>query len=84
VDNITILGLVAGTLTTVSFLPQIIKIWRSRSTKDISLVMFVIYSVGIFLWLVYGIYINALPVIVTNSVTLVLALAIVIFKIRYK
>ena len=83
-NYITILGLVAGTLTTISFLPQIIKAWKSKSTRDISLGMFAIFSVGVVLWLIYGICINSLPVIVANAVTFVLAFVILIFKIRYK
>ncbi len=51
---VTIVGLVAGFLTTVSFLPQVLRTWKSRSTADISLVMFLIYVTGILLWLIYG------------------------------
>ncbi len=80
----TTLGLVAGTLTTVAFFPQVIKTWRSRSAKDISLGMFSIFSAGVFLWLLYGIHIHAMPVIVSNAVTLVLALTILLFKLRFK
>lgn len=81
---ITIVGLIAGTLTTVSFLPQIIKIWKTKSTKDISLGMFVILCAGIFLWLLYGICINAFPVIIANSAILILVFIILVFKIKYK
>ncbi len=78
------LGLVAGTLTTVAFFPQVIKTWRSRSAKDISLGMFSLFSVGVFLWLLYGIHIGAMPVIVSNAITLLLALTILLFKLRFK
>lgn len=80
----TTLGLVAGTLTTVAFFPQVIKTWRSRSAKDISLGMFSLFSVGVFLWLLYGIHIGAMPVIVSNAITLLLALTILLFKLRFK
>jgi len=83
-NYITVLGLIAGTLTTASFLPQLIKTWKSKSTKDISLGMFIILCVGIFLWIVYGIFIRALPVIVANVTTFILAIAILYFKIKYK
>jgi MtN3 and saliva related transmembrane protein len=83
-DYITVLGLIAGTLTTAAFLPQVIKIWRSKSAKDISLGMFVIFCAGVSLWLVYGIYIHALPVILANLVTFVLALIILVLKIKYR
>jgi len=78
------LGALAGTLTTAAFVPQVLKTWKSRSAEDVSLAMFLIFSVGVLLWLVYGILIGATPIIVANSVTLVLALAILVMKIRYK
>jgi MtN3 and saliva related transmembrane protein len=80
----TTLGLVAGTLTTAAFFPQVIKTWRSRSAKDISLGMFSLFSAGVFLWMLYGIHIGAMPVIVSNAVTLVFALTILLFKLRFK
>jgi MtN3 and saliva related transmembrane protein len=79
-----LLGLLAGTLTTCSFLPQVIKTWRSRSAADISLIMFSLFSFGVLIWLVYGFMIHAAPVIIANAVTLVLALAILIMKVRFK
>lgn len=81
---ITFLGLVAGTLTTIAFLPQVIKIWRSKSAKDVSLEMLILFSIGLFLWLIYGIYLQALPVILANLVTLIFNLIIVGLKIRYR
>ncbi|AFZ20110.1 SemiSWEET transporter [Allocoleopsis franciscana] len=81
---INILGLIAGTLTTIAFLPQLFKTWKSKSAKDVSLVMMITFSVGIFLWIIYGIAIGAMPIIVTNAVTLVLALMILVLKIRYR
>lgn len=83
-DHADTLGLVAGALTTVSFLPQVVKIWRAKSAKDISYAMFLTFSGGVFLWLLYGIAIGATPVIVANAVTFVLALAVVLLKMRYK
>ena len=83
-DYITILGIIAGFLTTLSYLPQVIKIWSTKSTKDISLGMFFILSLGIFLWLIYGILIKDLPLILANSVTFAFTLAILFFKLRYK
>jgi len=83
-DYVTLLGLTAGTLTTISFLPQVIKTWRSKSVKDISIGMFLTYCIGILLWIFYGIYINSVPVIVTNIVTFTLAFLILVMKMRYK
>lgn len=78
------IGLVAGTLTTAAFVPQVAKAWRTRSTSDISLGMFVLFNAGLVLWLVYGVLIDAWPIVLTNVVTLVLALTILFFKLRYK
>lgn len=78
------LGFIAGVLTTMAFVPQVIKTWKSKHARDISLGMFAIFSAGVLLWLFYGIQIESLPVIVANTVTLVLSLTILIFKIRYK
>jgi MtN3 and saliva related transmembrane protein len=78
------LGWIAGTLTTIAFFPQVLKTWRSKSAKDVSLVMMVTFCIGVFLWLVYGLAIQALPVVACNAVTLILAVLIVILKIRYR
>ena len=81
---VTILGLVAGTLTTLSFLPQLLKAWKSRSTHDISIGMFLLLAVGIMLWIVYGIVTADVPVIVANAVTLVFVSLILALKLRYR
>jgi MtN3 and saliva related transmembrane protein len=78
-----LLGLSAGSLTTLSFVPQVIKTWRSKSADDISTGMFAIFSVGLVLWLIYGLYLQSLPIIVSNMVTLVLTVVILILKYRY-
>jgi MtN3 and saliva related transmembrane protein len=83
-DTGTILGICAGILTTGSFIPQVIKIYKTRETKDISMAMFVILAIGIALWLIYGFYIRSLPVIVANAVTLVLSSVVILFKLKYK
>ncbi|OGI52050.1 MAG: hypothetical protein A3B81_04085 [Candidatus Muproteobacteria bacterium RIFCSPHIGHO2_02_FULL_65_16] len=80
----TLLGFAAGALTTVAFVPQVVKTWRTRSTHDISLGMFVLFNTGQVLWLVYGFFISAWPIVVANTVTLALALTILYFKLRYK
>lgn len=83
-NSIAILGYVAGTLTTVAFLPQVIQTWKTKSTKDISLGMFVSFCTGVFLWLIYGFLIESSPVIVTNMATFLLAMIILSLKIKYK
>jgi MtN3 and saliva related transmembrane protein len=80
----TWIGMAAALLTTAAFAPQAIQAWRSRSTRDVSLAMFSMMVAGIALWLVYGILIDDLPLILANTVTLVLAAAILIAKIRFR
>lgn len=83
-ELIDALGWIAGTLTTIAFFPQVLKTWTSKSAKDVSLVMMLTFCIGVFLWLVYGIAIQAMPVIVCNAITLILGGLIVILKIKYK
>lgn len=82
--NVQVIGLVAGSLTTVAFLPQVIKTWRSGSAKDLSLGMFSFFCLGVLLWLVYGIMMRDIPVIAANFATLLLASTILYFKLRFK
>jgi len=84
VKNVEWLGLVAGFLTTIAFLPQVIKTWKTKSARDISLTMFLFFCVGVSLWLVYGILIADIPIIISNILTLLLASSILFFKIKNK
>jgi MtN3 and saliva related transmembrane protein len=77
-------GLAAGVLTTIAFVPQLLKTWRSRSAEDVSLGMLITFCAGVFFWLLYGLFIRSLPVIAANAVTLVLALSILGLKLRYR
>ena len=83
-DGITILGIIAGVLTSSAFFPQLLKAWRTKSTGDVSLWMYVIACTGILLWLIYGLIINSLPLILANAFTLVIAAAILALKIKYR
>jgi MtN3 and saliva related transmembrane protein len=83
-SSIQFLGLVAGTFTTAAFFPQVLKTWRSKSAKDLSLGMFLLFSLGVALWLIYGFIVNDIPVIAANFITLVLACVLLFFKIRYR
>lgn len=83
-DTITLIGLVAGLLTTFSFLPQIIKIIKTKDVKSISLWMTLIYSGGVVLWLIYGFYINNIVLLITNSFSLLFGLIMVYLKLKYK
>ena len=78
-----VLGYLAGALTTVAFVPQVVRIVRTRSARDISWGMFAILSIGVALWLWYGIRLASLPLIVANGVTLALVLTICVLKLRY-
>ncbi len=81
---ILLLGLTAATLTTIAFIPQVIKTWKTKSADDLSLGMYSIFCTGVLLWLIYGILIEDIPVIAANTVTLILALTILFFKFFYK
>lgn len=83
-DTTTLIGLIAATCTTISFLPQVIRVIISKQTRDISLSMYVILSSGVFLWLVYGILKDDMPIITANGITFALSSTILFFKIRYK
>ena len=78
-----ILGYLAGVFTTIAFVPQVVHILRKRSAHDISWGMFFLFSVGITLWLWYGIRLASLPLIAANGVTLALVLTILVLKLRY-
>jgi MtN3 and saliva related transmembrane protein len=80
---INFIGTIAATLTTIAFIPQVIAIIKSKRTKDISLTMYILLFTGLFLWLVYGIAINSLPLIGSNSITSTLVLIILFYKLKY-
>jgi len=82
--SVTIIGLLAGTLTTIAFLPQVIKTWKTKSTKDISLGMFLTFCTGVLLWIIYGTLVKDIPVVIANVATLSLASTILWFKLKYK
>ena len=84
VDSIQIIGLLAGSFTTVAFVPQVIKTYKSRSAKGLSLGMFSIFFTGVALWLIYGLLMQDLPVIAANMITLILAFTLIVFKFRFK
>lgn len=79
----SIIGFVAATLTTISFVPQVIMIWRSRSTHDVSLGMYALFTLGIAMWLAYGLLIHSWPVILANFVTLLLAGTVLLMKLKF-
>jgi MtN3 and saliva related transmembrane protein len=82
--NPDIIGSIAATLTTLSFIPQVIKLLKTRHTKDISLSMYVIFTVGVALWLAYGLMLQRPPIIISNIVTLGLTSIILYLKLKEK
>jgi MtN3 and saliva related transmembrane protein len=78
------LGYVAGVLTTIAFVPQVLQIYKTKSAKDVSLAMFLLFTTGVGMWLLYGIKSNAVPVILANSITLILSGVILFFKYKYR
>ena len=81
-DTTSIIGLCAGMLTTIAFVPQAFKTWRSGMARDTSLFTSVLFTVGVLLWLIYGIALQAVPIIVANAITLTLSALILAMKVR--
>ena len=84
IDSVSILGFIAGALTTIAFFAQVVKTARTKSTRDISLAMVTLTSTGLFLWFIYGLWLRALPIIIVNLASLVLTLTLVVLKLRYR
>lgn len=81
--NIEMIGIAAGALSCTTFLPQVVKTWKTRSTGDVSLLMFIIAAVSTSLWLIYGILINSFSLTFTNAIVLILSLTMLVLKIKY-
>lgn len=82
-NTVDLIGSVAATLTTASFIPQVIKVLRSRHTKDISLGMYATFTIGVAMWLLYGISLSSWPIIIANFITLLLAGSVLVMKLRF-
>jgi MtN3 and saliva related transmembrane protein len=82
--NIEILGVIAGCLSCLTFIPQVIHTWRTKATKDISLPTFIIAALSCVLWLIYAVVVNLFSVIFTNAIVLTLTLIMIYFKLKYK
>jgi MtN3 and saliva related transmembrane protein len=78
-----LVGTLAATLTTLAFVPQVLRAWRTKSVADLSIGMLVAFTTGVALWTVYGIALGELPIIIANAVTFVLALILLSLKLRY-
>lgn len=77
-----LLGFLAASLTTVSFVPQVVYCWKTRDTRSISLGMYACFSLGVLLWLIYGLLVQQWPVVAANAVTLLLASSILYLKLN--
>ena len=84
IDQNEIIGLIAAVCTTFAFVPQVMKVWKTKQTKDLSLRMYSIMFIGILLWLVYGIRIDSLSIILANVVTAILVGTILVYIIKGK
>lgn len=81
-NMINLIGIFAGTFTTIAFIPQVLKTLKTHSAGDISLLMFLLFSSGVLLWMIYGLLLHAYPIIVANGITLGLSASILILKIK--
>lgn len=82
--GVEILGYSAGAITSLTFLPQVIKTWKDKSARDISLLMFLIAAVHETMWIIYGVLRDDMVIILTNAVILVMSLIMIYFKLKYK
>ena len=81
--NADLIGAVASALTTIAFVPQVWRVWKTRSARDLSLPMYLIFTTGVVLWFVYGLLLGSGPIIVGNAITLVLAGVVVAMKLKF-
>lgn len=82
-DTIVLVGYIAGTLTTLSFVPQVFRAWRLKETRDLSSAMLLLFALGVLLWTLYGFRTGSMPIIAANIVTFVLILVLLGMKIKY-
>jgi MtN3 and saliva related transmembrane protein len=82
-NMVEVIGSIGAACTTLAFVPQVLQIWKTRSAKDVSLPMYITFMIGIICWLTYGLMLNAWPIIVANIITFVLALAVILMKLRW-
>ncbi len=83
-DRVTLIGIIAAACTTIAFFPQVYKIYRTRHARDLSFPMYILFSAGVLLWLIYGIAINSLPVILANALTFISCIYILVMMVKYK
>lgn len=81
--SIQLLGMAAGSISAITFVPQVIKTWKSKSAEDISLLMFTFATISVIMWLVYGIILRDIPIIYTNTLVLICSVIMLYFKLRF-
>lgn len=82
-DIILITGYIAGTLSTLSFLPQVLRSWKLKETRDLSILMLILMCIAIGLWAIYGFWMNSLPLFVSNIITFTLVASLLFLKLKY-
>jgi MtN3 and saliva related transmembrane protein len=82
-DTILLVGYIAGTLTTLSFVPQVIRAWKLKETRDLSPAMLLLFALGVLLWTLYGIWTGSMPIIAANVITFILILVLLWMKVKY-
>ena len=83
-NYVDLFGFSAALLTTIAFLPQLYKTWKTKSADDVSLVMLILFITGLFCWIIYGLKINSLPILVANIITFIFNFSILVLKISYR
>ena len=83
-DTIVLVGYIAGAFTTLSFVPQVIRAWKLKETRDLSLAMLLLFALGVLLWTLYGVWTGSMPVIAANVITFILILVLLWMKIKYQ
>ena len=83
-NYIDLFGFLAALLTTIAFLPQLYKTWKTKSADDVSLIMLILFILGLFCWIIYGLKINSMPILVANIITFIFNFSILILKITYR
>jgi MtN3 and saliva related transmembrane protein len=83
-SSLQLLGLAAGTITSITFLPQVMHIWKTKSAKDLSLTMLLLLMLGVLMWLTYGILVKDAAIIYTNSMVLIMSIILLVFKLKFK
>jgi MtN3 and saliva related transmembrane protein len=83
-DTIVLIGYIAGAFTTLSFVPQVIRAWKLKETRDLSLAMLLLFALGVLLWTIYGVWTGSVPIIAANVITFILILVLLFMKIKYQ